>query len=128
MRIGSHSLGEFPLPVVRVDCERCNRAGSYRLAGLMARFGADAALPDVLLALASCERRADRGPVDVSVIICRYPARESPTSGPAERTRRAPVAQRLGLVDANREQAETLRRAIRAYSENETPETRNPPL
>jgi hypothetical protein len=30
-------------------------------------------------------------------------------------------------VDANREQAETLRQAIRAYSENETPETRRPP-
>jgi hypothetical protein len=27
--------------------------------GLMARFGADAALPDVLMALATCERRQD---------------------------------------------------------------------
>ncbi len=32
------------------------------------------------------------------------------------------------VVDANREQAETLRRAIRAYSENEPPETTNPPV
>jgi hypothetical protein len=39
-RIGSHSLAEFPLPVVRIDCERCGRAGSYRLDGLVARFGA----------------------------------------------------------------------------------------
>jgi hypothetical protein len=52
-------LGEFPLPVVRIDCPRCERAGSYRLDGLKARFGADAALPDLLLALASCERRKD---------------------------------------------------------------------
>jgi hypothetical protein len=59
MRVGSHSLGEFPLPVVRIDCPRCERAGSYRLNGLLARFGADAALPDVLMALVSCERRAD---------------------------------------------------------------------
>ena len=29
-RIGSHSLDEFPLPVVRIACERCGR---YRLAG-----------------------------------------------------------------------------------------------
>lgn len=36
----------------------CGRAGSYRLDGLIERFGADAALPDVLLALAECERRA----------------------------------------------------------------------
>ena len=55
-RIGSHSLGEF---LVRIDCLRCERAGSYRLDGLVARFGADAALPDVLMALALCERRKD---------------------------------------------------------------------
>jgi hypothetical protein len=58
-RIGSHSLGEFPLDVVRIECERCNRAGSYRRDGLVERFGADIALPDLLVALASCERRAD---------------------------------------------------------------------
>jgi hypothetical protein len=59
MRKGSHSLGEFPLKVVRIDCARCERAGSYRLDGLVARFGEDALLPDVLMALASCERRLD---------------------------------------------------------------------
>jgi hypothetical protein len=37
------------------------RAGSYRLDGLIARFGAAAALPNVLMAQASCERRADCG-------------------------------------------------------------------
>jgi hypothetical protein len=52
-------LADFSLPVVRIDCQRCGRAGSYRLDGLIARFGADAALPDVLLDLAACERRAD---------------------------------------------------------------------
>jgi hypothetical protein len=35
------------------------RPSAHRLDGLMPRFGADAALPDVLLALASCERRPD---------------------------------------------------------------------
>jgi hypothetical protein len=42
---------------------------------------------------------------------------------------RSSRTQKVGqrLVDANREQAEPLRRAIRAYSENETPETTNPP-
>jgi hypothetical protein len=47
------------LDVVRIECQRCDRAGSYRLDGLLARFGADIALPDLLLALAQCERRAD---------------------------------------------------------------------
>jgi hypothetical protein len=45
------------MPVVRIACERCARA--YRLDGLIARFGVDAALPDVLLDLAACERRRD---------------------------------------------------------------------
>ncbi len=56
---GSPLLGEFPLKVVRVGCARCERTGRYRLDRLIARFGADAALPDVLTALASCERRGD---------------------------------------------------------------------
>ena len=45
--------------VVRIDCPRCDRAGSYRRDSLMVRFGADIALPDLLLALASCDRRKD---------------------------------------------------------------------
>jgi hypothetical protein len=44
---------------LRIECQRCGRTGSYRLDGRMARFGPDAALPDVLLALASCERRQE---------------------------------------------------------------------
>ena len=45
--------------MVRIDCPRCERAGRYRLAGPVARFGAEAALPDVLMALAACECRKD---------------------------------------------------------------------
>jgi hypothetical protein len=58
-RIGSRSLGDFPLPTFRIECQRCGRAGSYRLAGLIERFGEDAAVPDVLMELAACERRKD---------------------------------------------------------------------
>jgi hypothetical protein len=58
-RIGSRSLGEFPFDVVRIECERCSRAGSYALARLIERFGADAAGPDVLMELAQCEHRKD---------------------------------------------------------------------
>lgn len=36
MRINSHSLWRVPLDVVRVECQRCGRTGSYRLDGLMA--------------------------------------------------------------------------------------------
>jgi hypothetical protein len=42
------------------DCAGRVRTGwSYRREGLIQRFSTNAALPDVLMALASCERRAD---------------------------------------------------------------------
>jgi hypothetical protein len=31
-RIGSHSLAEFPLDVVRIECRRCDRAGAIAVA------------------------------------------------------------------------------------------------
>jgi hypothetical protein len=59
MRIGLRSLGEFALDVVRIDCERGGRAGSHRRDGLVARFGTDITLLDLLVALSACERRRD---------------------------------------------------------------------
>jgi hypothetical protein len=42
-------LASSHLDVVRIECPRCDRAGSYRKEGLLARFGADdIALPDLL--------------------------------------------------------------------------------
>ena len=43
---------------VLVAVQRCGRSGSYRRDGLMARFGGNIP-PDLLVALSSCERRAD---------------------------------------------------------------------
>ena len=59
MSNGSFALGDYPGEVVRISCKWCGRSGSYGLDGLIARFGTDAALPDVPLELASCERRPD---------------------------------------------------------------------
>jgi hypothetical protein len=52
-------LRDYPAgEVVRVTCRRCDRAGQYRLAGLVERFGPAAGLPDVLEALAAdCPQR-----------------------------------------------------------------------
>ena len=60
-RIGSHSSESFPWDVVRIDCERRGRTGRYRKDGLMARFGADIALPD-LISDALCK--------DIRMAIC----------------------------------------------------------
>jgi hypothetical protein len=58
-RIGPRSLAGFPHAVVRIECERCGLAESYRRDSLMVRFGAEIALPDLLMAQASCDRRND---------------------------------------------------------------------
>jgi hypothetical protein len=60
MRNGSRSLSKFASPVVsyRLRALRTH-TGSYRRDGLVSRFGPDAAPPDVLMALASCQQRAD---------------------------------------------------------------------
>lgn len=54
-------LSAYPYVVVRVRCDLCHRAGSYRLARLAAKFGPEMTLPDLLDRLAlDCPYR--RGP------------------------------------------------------------------
>jgi hypothetical protein len=55
-QVGSRCLGEFALPRFCIVCQRCGRAGNYRLEGLIDRFGKNAALPDVLMELAACKQ------------------------------------------------------------------------
>jgi hypothetical protein len=93
-RIGSRSLGEFPFDVVRIDCERCGRTGSYALAGLLARLGTDAAGPDVLMALALCQRRSDRVLVRADGALSEA---ASPVAVAFEAARSAPMARGFGL-------------------------------
>jgi hypothetical protein len=52
-----HTLSDLPDRLCRIRCERCGRAGAYRRETLMARFGDEMALPDVLIALTACPRR-----------------------------------------------------------------------
>jgi protein tyrosine/serine phosphatase len=53
---GSLQLREYPAEVVRLSCEKCCRAGQYRKANLVARYGADIRLPDLREEIAQCER------------------------------------------------------------------------
>src|SRR5882724_7423747 len=46
-------LADFPFVVVRLRCDTCKRAGSYRLARLAVKFGAEILLDDLLLRLSS---------------------------------------------------------------------------
>jgi hypothetical protein len=41
-------FASYPFVVVRIACEACARSGSYRLARLAAKYGAEIAMPDLL--------------------------------------------------------------------------------
>jgi hypothetical protein len=53
------TLGEFPKPMVRVICSRCDRKGQYRKETLLALHGPDVTLPDLLHLIAKCERHGN---------------------------------------------------------------------
>ena len=58
----SQRPGDIPGERLAIDCATCRRHGSYRLDGLMARFGPEIATLDLLRALtASCRHQRDPG-------------------------------------------------------------------
>lgn len=58
-RGGAYVVSDLPRDrLCRIAFARCGRTGAYRRETRVARFG-NMALPDVLIALAACERRGD---------------------------------------------------------------------
>jgi hypothetical protein len=57
MTKGAWTLGEFPLPMVRVSCAKCGRAGRYCKTTLLECYGPDMTLPELDHKLAKCPRR-----------------------------------------------------------------------
>ena len=69
-----HRLVEYPWVVVRLGCRFCERHGSYRLARLAAKYGAEIDLDTLLDKLArDCPWRRDPGE--------RHPAKYEPKCG-----------------------------------------------
>ena len=55
--------------ILRIVCERCNRAGQYRIDKLIERYGPDITLPDLWHELAQCPRRGNMSdPCQVSYV------------------------------------------------------------
>ena len=54
---GAWILGEWPLPLVRIKCEKCQRVGQYHTAKLIEKHGADMNMPELRHVLAQCSRR-----------------------------------------------------------------------
>jgi hypothetical protein len=55
-RDGSLTLSDIREPTLTIRCERCGRYGRYNVARLIAAWGADAKLTDLLVTLANCEK------------------------------------------------------------------------
>jgi len=71
---GAVTLGDLRgrLAMLSVECEKCGRAGRYRLAGLIAAHGEDTSLPDLASSLAkSCEQPSSSG--SLSYCPIRFP-------------------------------------------------------
>jgi hypothetical protein len=51
------TLTEWPFRMVQLACDLCPRRGQYRKETLVARFGGDVLMPDVLHLVAQCPRK-----------------------------------------------------------------------
>lgn len=58
-RSNTFNLGRYPRDYVRLACSRCSRKGQYRKETLIAEYGGDVRLPDLLVMIAKCERRGN---------------------------------------------------------------------
>jgi hypothetical protein len=60
MRDFAHTLADFRVPTLSIECEPCGRFGRYNIARLMGQYG-DAKLPELLYVLANCPKtKAER--------------------------------------------------------------------
>lgn len=50
------TLTDYPADVVRLACRKCDRAGQYRKAALMKRYGANMKLPDLRVEIGRCPK------------------------------------------------------------------------
>ena len=55
MRENAHTLSDFRVPTLSIECELCGRLGRYNIAQLIEKYG-DAKLPDLRHVLANCPK------------------------------------------------------------------------
>jgi hypothetical protein len=55
MRDNAHTLSDFRIPTLSIECEPCGRRGRYDVARLMEKYG-DAKLPELRHVLANCSK------------------------------------------------------------------------
>jgi hypothetical protein len=55
MRDHAHTLSDFRVPTMSIECEPCGRRGRYSVASLIERYG-DMKLPELRHVLANCPK------------------------------------------------------------------------
>jgi hypothetical protein len=55
LRDHAHTLSDFLVPTLSIECEPCGRRGRYNVAKLIEQHG-DAKLPELLYVLADCPK------------------------------------------------------------------------
>jgi hypothetical protein len=55
MRDHAHTVSDFLVPTLSIECEPCGRFGRYNVAKLIEQYG-DAKLPDLRHVLANCPK------------------------------------------------------------------------
>jgi len=55
MRDHAHTLSDFRVPTLSIECEPCGRRGRYNVAGLIEKYG-DAKLPELRHVLGNCPK------------------------------------------------------------------------
>jgi hypothetical protein len=55
MRDHAHTLSDFRVPTISIQCEPCGRRGRYNVAKLIEKYG-DAKLPELRHVLANCPK------------------------------------------------------------------------
>ena len=55
-RDGAVVLSDLRNPTLSIVCEPCGRRGRYGVSGLLARYGGDVRMPDLLETLADCPK------------------------------------------------------------------------
>jgi hypothetical protein len=55
MREHAHTLSDFLVPTLSIECEACGRRGRYNVAKLIEKYG-DAKLPELRHILANCPK------------------------------------------------------------------------
>lgn len=58
-RYTSMTLREYPKPMVRLICSRCDRKGQYRKETLLDLYGPTVTMPDLLHLIAKCEHHSN---------------------------------------------------------------------